>query len=367
MKKLCLIALCAIFALSMTACSSKSSGDWDWKSEKKAESTGVTLNVYNWGEYIDDEVLNVNKAFEHITGNKVNYKTFTDNESMYAMISSGAVSYDVICPSDYMIGKMINENLLQKLDFNNIPNYKYIDETLKNPVYDPKNEYSVPYTWGTVGIFYNTKYVDEADLKDGWDLLWNEKYKGKIIMFDNPRDAFGVALKKLGYSMNTTKEAEWNAAYQELAKQKPLLYGYAMDGIYQKMINAEAYIAPYYAGDGRIMMDENDGNPDIDFFVPEVGTNRFIDAWCIPKGAVNKKAAEEYINFLCRTEVAKANAEYICYSTPHTEAKEQLEDDVKNNPDFYPPQELLDKCEIFNVLPDSTNQLQSDLWDKLKK
>ncbi len=368
MKKTVGFVLAAGLILATAGCTQEgSTGSWDWASEPEAESTGVTINVYNWGEYIDDSDVRVNDAFTYLTGIEVNYKNFTDNESMYALLSSGAADYDVIFPSDYMVGKMIRENMLAKINFDNVPNFQYIDESLKNPAYDPTNEYSVPYTWGTVGIFYNTKYVDEADLADGWDLLWNEKYEGKIFMFDNPRDAFGIALKKLGYSMNSENPDEWQAAYEELVKQKPLVQAYVMDQVYDKMINEEGWIAPYYSGDGVIMMDEEEGNPDIDYFVPEEGTNLFVDAMCIPVDAQHKTEAEAYINFMCRTEVAKANAEYIGYSTPHTEARKLLDPAIGENPNFYPDQSLLDKTEVFITLPDEINELQDSLWIQLKQ
>ncbi len=370
MKKLAVVLMAMVLGLSLTACSGSPTGDetgWDWQSEPAAEKTGETINVYNWGEYIDKDEVNVLAAFTHLTGIEVNYSTYTENESMYAMLSAGGAEYDVICPSDYMVGKMRQENMLAKLNFDNIPNFQYIDEGLRNPNYDPTGEYSVPYTWGTVGIFYNTKYVDEEDLKDGWGLLWNEQYKGKIFMFDNSRDAFGIALNKLGYSMNTTDKKEIEAAYQELLKQKPLLQQYVMDQVYDKMINEEGYIAPYYAGDGIIMMDEEEGNPNIDYFVPESGTNRFVDALCIPATSKHKEAAEAFINFMCRTEVAKANAEYIGYATPHTEARKLLDPEVGENPAFYPAQEILDKTEMFLTLPDEANQYMEELWLKLKK
>ena len=354
--------------LTMAGCSGKGKeSSWDWESEPKAESTGVTLNVYNWGEYIDDEDVRINDAFTHLTGIKVNYKNFTDNESMYALLSSGAADYDVIFPSDYMVGKMIRENMLAKINFENVPNFQYIDNSLKNPIYDPTGEYSVPYTWGTVGIFYNKKYVEEADLEAGWGLLWNEKYKDKIFMFDNPRDAFGIALVKLGYSMNSEKPEEWNAAYEELVKQKPLVQAYVMDQVYDKMINEEGWIAPYYSGDGIIMMDEDEGNPDIDYFVPKEGTNRFVDAMCILASTKHQSEAEAYVNFLCRTVVAKANAEYIGYSTPQTEARKLLDPSVGENPNFYPPEDVLKNTEVFVTLPDSINELQDSLWIKLKQ
>lgn len=323
----------------------------------------VTLNVYNWGEYIDPAV---NDLFTEETGIRVNYKNFTDNESMYAVLSTGAANYDIIVPSDYMVGKLINENMLAKLNFDNIPNFKYIADSLKNPQYDPENAYSVPYTWGTVGIFYNTEYVDEADLAQGWDLLWDEKYSGRIFMFDNQRDAFGIALNKCGYSMNTTDPAHWEAAYEALAEQKPLLHQYVMDQVFDKMINEEGWIAPYYSGDGIVMMDEEEGNPNIDFFVPESGTNRFVDALCVPATSEHIAEAEQYINFLCRADIALMNAEYIGYSTPHTEAQAQLDPEIGENPNFYPPDEVLERTEVFMTLPTDTGMLMDRLWMKLK-
>ena len=325
----------------------------------------VTINVFNWGEYIDPEV---NDLFTEATGIEVNYKNFTDNESMYAMLSSGAANYDIIVPSDYMVGKLINEGMLAELNYDNIPNASKMDPAIieQSRSYDPESQYSVPYTWGTVGIFYNTKYVDEEDLQQGWDLLWNEKYAGRIFMFDNPRDAFGIALLKNGYSLNTTDKAHWNTAFESLQQQKPLLHQYVMDQVFDKMINEEGWIAPYYAGDGMVMMDEEEGNPDIDFFVPENGTNLFVDALCIPKTAEHKTEAELYINFLCSTEIAVMNAEYIGYSTPQTEARAELDPEVAQNPNFYPPEEVLEKTEIFITLPDDISSYMDSLWMKLK-
>ncbi len=366
MKKAVLFLACACLTISLAACSAgDETGAWDWKSEPKAEDTNVTLNVFNWGEYIDDSVVRVNDAFTHLTGIKVNYKTYAENETMYTLIKSGT-DYDIVFPSDYMVGKMIAEGMLAKINFDNVPNFQYIDDSFKNPDYDPKNEYSVPYTWGTVGIFYNSKYVEEEDLKDGWDLLWNEKYKNKIFMFDNPRDAFGIALKKLGYSMNSTEPAEWQAAYEELLRQKPLVQQYVMDQVYEKMINEEGWIAPYYSGDGIIMMDEEEGNTAIKYFVPEDGTNRFVDAVCITAGTTHKDQAEAYINFLCRTEVALANAEAIGYSTPHTEARKLLDPAIGENEIFYPSDDVLKNTEVFLTLPESINKLENELWNKLK-
>ena len=329
----------------------------------------ITLNVYNWGEYISDgsdDLMDVNAAFEEQYGVRINYKTYESNESMYTLLESGAAEYDIVIPSDYMIGKMIQEDMLAKLNFDNIPNYKYIDDEYKNLEYDPNNEYSVPYTWGTVGIFYNKEYVDEADLAQGWDILWNEKYAGKIYMFDNARDSFMIALKKLGYSMNTTDPKQWQEAYDELAKQKPLVQGYFMDQVFQKMTNEEGWLAPYYSGDGANMITGDDGNENIGYFVPDQGTNLFVDAMCVLKTSKNKEWAEKYINFMCEPDVATANAEYICYSTPHTEALDMLSDEVRNDPMFYPPQTVVDHAEVYITLPEETIKLQKDLWIKLK-
>ena len=364
MKKILLIMLCLALVMSFSGCNGvlQAEDSWGWSEEPAAKPTGVTLNVYNWGEYIAPDT---NDAFEHLTGIKVNYKQFTDNESMYATLMAG-VKYDVIIPSDYMVGKMRNEGLLEPLNFENIPNFALIDDDLKNPDYDPENRYSVPYTWGTVGIFYNDKFVDEADLAQGWDLLWDEKYAGKIFMFDNPRDAFGIALKRLGYSMNSTDKSQIEEAYWSLREQKPILQQYVMDQVYSKMINEEGWIAPYYTGDGVIMMDEEEGNKHIRCFVPEEGTNLFVDAMCIPKGVKHKSQAEAYINFMCRTEVALANAEEIGYSTPHVEALDQLDPFYADNPVFYPPDDVLNKAEIYIALPESWNTYYAELWERLK-
>ena len=342
---------------------------WDYTAEypEPAPSTGVTLNVYNWGEYIDDEVLDVNEAFTYITGIDINYKTFENNESMYALLSSGAADYDVLFPSDYMVGKLIEEGMLKKLNFDNIPNYQYIGEDYKNLEYDPENAYSVPYTWGTVGIFYNTKYVDEADLALGWDLLWCEKYKDRILMFNNPRDAFGVALLREGYSLNTLEPAHWNAAFDALVEQKQVLYKYVNDEIYDLMIGETCWIAPYYSGDGVLMIYEEGANEDIAFFVPESGTNFFVDAMCVRSTTKHQAEAEAYINFLCRPEVAAANAEYIGYSCPSPAAMELMDEEITGNPYFYPDESVLKNTEVFLSLPKETNKLEADLWLKLKQ
>ncbi len=339
---------------------------YDWQSMPAAEKTGVTLNVYNWGEYIDDEIVDVNRAFTHLTGIDVNYKTFDSNEDMYALISSGAADYDVVIPSDYTIGKMIANDMLAPLNFDNIPNYQYIDEQYRCLEYDPANKYSVPYTWGVVGIFYNTKYVDEADLEQGWSLLWDEKYSGRILMFNNPRDAFGITQKMFGYSLNTTDENELWMCYEKLKEQKPLVQAYVMDQVYDPLINEEAYIAPYYNGDACILMGE-EGNENLDFFVPDEGTNFFVDAMCVLKTTQHKAEAEAYINFMCVPEIAYANAEYIGYSSPHSAGRDMLDDEIKNDPVYYPPEEILDNSEVYITLPEETNAYINSLWLKLKR
>lgn len=326
---------------------------------------GVTINVYNWGEYISaggDGSLDVNAEFTKETGIRVNYTTFEDNESMYSKIAGGGASYDVIFPSDYMVSKMIRENLLQKLDFQNIPNFRYIGKDYRNPVYDPENAYSVPYSWGLVGIFYNKKYVKEK--VDSWKILWNEKYAGKILMFDNPRDSFGIAQKILGYSYNSTKIEEWNAAAQLLEKQKPLVQAYVMDQIFDKMSSGEAWLAPYYAGDAATLVQDN---PDIGFAIPtKEGTNFFVDAMCVPAGAKHKREAEAYINFLCRPDIAAANMETVGYSTPEPEAKKLLPEEMRENEIFYPPESIIRKSEIYTSLPEDVGLQVDALWAQVK-
>ena len=336
--------------------------DYDYS---KFKDDGITLNVANWGEYMsinEPDMLDVNKAFEAMTGIKVNYKTYASNETLYSKINSGGASYDIVIPSDYMLSKMISEGLLQKLDYDNIPNFKHIDSKFLNPQYDPENEYSVPYLWGMVCIIYNTTMIE--DEITGWDALWNEKYEGNILMFNNPRDAFGIALTYLGYSQNTENVSELEHAAVLLQEQKEIVQGYVMDEIFDKMEGGSAAIAPYYAGDAIVMMDDN---PDLYYCIPEEGTNQFVDAVCIPVTAKNKEAAEMYINFLCETEVAYLNCDYTGYSTPHTQAFELLDDEVKNNPLSYPSDEyLINNTEVFINLSPETNELTQTLWNQLK-
>ncbi len=349
-KKIISLVFVILLLVSFAACGESGNG-----------GDNQSINVYNWGEYIDQSVLD---DFEAETGIKVNYTTYASNEEMYSKIVSGAASYDVIIPSEYMISKMISEDLLHELNFDNIPNYKYIGEDYRGLSYDPDEKYSVPYTWGTVVIVYNTKYVDEEDVADeSIDLLWNEKYAGNILMFDNPRDAFALAHIKLGHSMNTTNPDDWYEAAEELKKQKPIVQAYVMDQIFDKMLNEEAYIAAYYAGDAMTMMDENEN---LAAYVPREGANMFFDSMCVLKSSRNKEAAEKFINFMCETEIAVRNAEEVWYAIPHTAAYEALDPEQSEDPLVYPPKEVLDKCEVFINLNKETLVLQSELWINLK-
>lgn len=332
----------------------------DYDYYQKFQGQGIEIDVYNWGEYVANDSVNfldVNEDFEALTGIKVNYTLFSSNEELYTKLRSGGTNYDVIVPSDYMIGKMINEGMLQKLDFENIPNYKYIDEKYKNENFDPNNEYSVPMYWGVVGIIYNTTMVDEEDLR-GWDILWNEKYADNMLMFSNSRDAFALALLDLGYDFNTTDQMEIEEAAGHLRAQKPLVQAYVMDEIYDKMEGGEAAVAPYYNGDAVLMMDVNE---DLDFFIPE-NTSIFIDSMCIPTGAKNKEAAEMYINYMCESTVAAANSYYVGYSTPHMGAMELLDEELVENEIAYPDDEIIGSLDALLTLPAETSSFTDKLW-----
>lgn len=341
MKKILSLALAALLTVSLTACSG---------------SADSVVNVYNWGEYIDSDLL---RQFEDETGIRVVYNTFETNEGLYSRLKSE--SYDVVIPSDYMIARMIDENMLQKLNFDNIPNYALIDSQYTGREFDPNQEYSVPYTWGAVGIIYNTKKVDAADT-GSWDILWNPQYAGQTAMFDNSRDAMGVALKLLGYSQNTTNKEELRAAADKIIEGKDNFQGFWMDQILEKHPNEEILTAPYYNGDAVTMMEDN---PDLSFYIPEEGTNVFIDAMCIPANAKNVENAEKFINFMCSTEAAAANADYIGYSSPQREVYEQQDDSIKNDPIHYPSAETVANGDIFLNLPEDINEYYNELWTEI--
>ncbi len=329
---------------------------------------GLSINVYNWGEYIstgaDEGTLDVNAEFEKLTGIKVNYTNFATNEELYAKLKGGGAAYDIIIPSDYMISKMIDEDMIQPLDFENIPNFEYIMDNFRNQDYDPENAYSVPYTWGTVGIIYDTTMVDIPPEEIDWDLLWNEDYADQILMFDNPRDAFAIAEIMEGFSLNTEDFDELEQAAMKLRRQKKIVQGYVMDEVFDKMGAGDALIAPYYAGDALTIMEDNE---DLDFVVPKSGTNLFIDAMCIPTAARQKEAAEMYINFMCEPDIAYSNIDFICYSTPHKAAYEMLDEEVRNSHVSYPDQEFIGaNTSVFVNLSNEANQKMQDLWTEMK-
>lgn len=316
-----------------------------------------TLNVYNWGDYIDPEVIN---DFEKEFGVKVNYDTFATNEDMYVSIAKGGTNYDVTFPSDYMIERMIAEDLLAKIDKDKIPNLQYIGERYLNLDFDSNNEYSVPYMWGTVGIIYNKKMVD--DVVDSWDILWNEKYQGQILMLDSQRESIGVALKKLGYSMNTRNMDELEAAKEELIKQKPLVYAYVGDEVKELMVGEEAALAVVWSGDAVAMIRENEN---LAYAIPKEGSNIWFDNMVIPKNAPNKELAEEFINFMNRPEIAARNAEYIGYSTPNTQALELLPEELKNSDVAYPSDKAIENTEIFLDVKDVLT-IYDNIWLEVK-
>ena len=336
----------------------------------------VTINVYNWGQYIsegDEGYMDVIAEFEKEYPNiRVNYVTFDSNETMYTKMSNGGITVDVIIPSDYMVGRLVEEGMLCPLNYDNIPNYQYIDQEFRGKDYDPEEKYTVPYTWGTVGIIYNTKYVDEADVT-GWELLWNEKYADKILMFDNSRDAFCIA-QCLLYGeaaqagedyVNLTDPQKLLECAKKLEEQRPLVQQYIMDQVFDLMENEEAWITPYYAGDYLTMAEENE---DLAFYLPEhQGFNWFVDAMCIPTCCENQYEAELFINFLCRPDIAGGNMDWVCYGTPSTAAKEYMDPEVVNDPTAYPDMEMLtQKGQSFRALPRTTTRLMEALFMQVR-
>ncbi len=325
---------------------------------------GTTLNVYNWGEYISDGsegCLNVNREFERLTGIKVNYTNFDSNEDMYAKLKSGGAAYDVVIPSDYMIQRLKDEGLLEKLDMSHIPNFKYIDPQYKGLYFDPNDEYTVSYNVGYVALIYNSKLVKGEP--DSWSALWDPQYAGQILMFNNPRDAFAIAQSLLGQNYNNTDPEQWEAAYDKLVEQKPLVRSYAMDEVFNIMESGAAALAPYYVGDYFTM---HDNNPDLRVAFPKEGANIFVDSMCIPATTQNKGAAELYINFMEEPQIALANAEFICYASPNTAVVSMDDYTFQNDPILYPGKEVLAKNQYFHNLPSETQTLMSDDWSALK-
>lgn len=364
-----LVVLCAPMTFLFSSCGEGGSGDVK------------TLYVYNWGEYISDGSegsydtnAEFEKWYEKTYGEKVkvNYSTYASNEDMYAKLSAGAAAYDVVIPSDYMIARMITEGMLRKINKENVPNLEYVNLEMlfgdDDPYYDPTNEYSVPYTYGTVGIIYNTTRVSKEDI-GSWDLMWNEKYKGDILQFNNSRDAFMTAQLLLGYSVNSDNDEEWVAALNKLLAQKEIVQGYVMDEIFNKMENGSAAISAYYAGDFFTMYGDNE---DLAFFYPKEGTNIYVDAMCIPTCSQNPELAERYINFMLSEDAAIANAEYICYASPnrlvyeneeYIAAMEELHEDAMSilyNDIFNIKTEY-----YYNLSPEQLERV-NELWEELK-
>ena len=339
-------------------------------SAASGSADGGELYVYNWGEYIDEDVIS---QFEDETGITVVYDLFETNEEMYPVIEAGAVNYDVVCPSDYMIQKMRENDLLAELNFDNIPNIDQIDPAYMemSQAFDPENKYSVPYCWGTVGILYNTKLLDELGVPapTKWADLWDERLSGEILMQDSVRDAFMVALKKDGCSMNSESKDELEQAKQELIDQKPLVQAYVIDQVRDKMIGGEAAVGVIYSGEMLYIQDEvaNLGlDYNLEYVIPEEGTNLWLDSWVIPKNAKNKENAEKWIDFMCRPEIAKANFEYITYPTPNRGAFELLDEEMQNNKAVFPDIDSLKDSEVYKYLGDDTDAIYNELWKEVK-
>lgn len=316
-----------------------------------------TLFVYNWGDFIDESIL---EEFEKETGIKVVYDTYSTNEDMYVKIKSGGSNYDVIFPSEYMVTRMIQEDMLLKIDLGKIPNYKNIDPNLMGADYDPKNEYSLPYMWGTLGILYNTTMVDEE--VDSWDILWDPKYAKEILMLDSQRDSIGAALLKLGYSVNTKDPKQLAEAAELLKQQKPLVLAYVVDEGKDKMVSGEAALALTWSGEAMYAIGEN---PDLTYAIPKEGTNIFFDVMAIPKGAKNVEAAHKFMDFLNRPDIAARNAEYTGYSTPNLAARALLPEEIRNDPRAYPGEDVLARTEVFISLGETLKEYDR-IWTEVK-
>lgn len=324
---------------------------------------GTTVNVYNWGEYISDGSegsMDVVSEFERLTGAKVNYTNFESNENMYSKLSGGGVSYDVIVPSDYMIDRLIDEDMLLPIDFNNIPNMKYINEDCQHLYYDPDQIYSVCYNVGTTVLIYNKALVDEEP--DSWSVLWDEQYKGKVLMFNNSRDAFAIAQAMLGKDFNSTVEQDWVECARLLAEQKDKTNPvYVMDEVFNLMESGEYALAEYYAGDYLLMVENNE---DLGYCFPKEGVNYFYDAFCIPTCSKNKRGAEAFINFMQEPQVAYENSEYIYYRSPNITVENNEESSLYGSEVIYPKEEI--KSQSFKNLPQNIIELQNNLWTQVK-
>ena len=371
-KRVFAISIAGLTAAStlLSGCGASGSAGGSTSAANSGSSDAGELYVYNWGEYIDEDVIS---QFEDETGIKVIYDMFETNEEMYPVIEAGGVNYDVVCPSDYMIQKMRENDLLAEINFDNVPNIDQIDPAYMemSKSFDPENKYSVPYCWGTVGILYNTKLLDELGVPapTKWADLWDERLSGEILMQDSVRDAFMVALKKDGCSMNSANEDELQQAKQDLVDQKPLVQAYVIDQVRDKMIGGEAAVGVIYSGEMLYIQDEvaNLGlDYELEYVIPEEGTNLWLDSWVIPKNAKNKENAEKWIDFLCRPEIAKANFEYITYPTPNKGAFELLDEDLQNNKAVFPDIDSLNNSEVYKYLGNETDNIYNELWKEIK-
>ncbi len=360
--------LSLIFSVVILACSLSGCGyeyaELELVSEYSDTLAGSTLTVYNWGEYISDgsdDMIDVNKEFEKLTGIKVNYLTFESNETMYSQVKNGGVNYDIIIPSDYMIHRLINEDMLDEIDTSKISNYHLISEDYKSLYFDPENRYSVPYNVGMVGVIYNSSHI--KNIEHSWSVLWDEKYKDMVLNFNNPRDAFMTAQMLLGLNLNSENKSEWDAAAELLKQGKPNLQAYVMDEVYGKMETGEASIAPYYAGDYLTMWETN---PDLEFFYPKEGTNIFVDSVCILKNAQNYEAALMYINYLLEPQIATANAEYIGYASPNTAVINNKDYYYYGNEILYPTDEDMPLVQYYHDINDEIRRYYENLWIDVK-
>ena len=388
MKKIICVLLALVLVLSvfLTGCTDTQTEEADTGAEEEifSEETlayykglgleGTTLNVYNWGEYIDETNVDVVAEFERVTGCEVNYTTFESNENMFSKLSGGGVSYDIIVPSDYMVEKLIKEGMLLKLDFDNIPNfdkyydkenYGYLTETEVNG--EKVKDYAVIYNIGTTILIYNTDYIKEKP--DSWSVLWDEQYKGKVLMFNNPRDSFAIAQAMLGQDFNTESIEDWDAAANLLLEQRQKVKPtYVMDEVFNLMESGDYYLCVYYAGDYEVMKYdlEERGKDFLDFAFPKEGVNNFYDAMCIPNSSQNKKGAEALINFMLEPEIAIANAEEICYSTPNKSVIENEDYSLADSKAVYPDEEVLANSQQFHDISNDNLQYMSTLWMKVK-
>ncbi len=348
---------CIILSFAMTLTVFCSCGN---NNSENLPLSGVTLKVFNWGDYIDENVLTI---FEDETGAKVEYILYDSNDAMYERITKSNESFDVCIPSDYMIEKMISEDLLYEIDYNNVPNAKNIEESFRKApfdAFDPDGKFSVPYLWGILGIVYDETKISAEDAST-WNILFDKKYDGKIFMYGEKRDILGIGLKSLGYSLNSVSEKELKEAGDKLMAQKELVRAYVGDDVKDKMMNAEGELAVMYAGDAITTADVN---PDMKFALPKEGTNVFIDSMVIPKTAANKEAAEMFINFMCRKDIAEMNRAYVNYSSPQKEVIDELPQDKKNDPATNPPLSYLEKCELYRDV--GQNQIRDELYTKIK-